>query len=649
MPHGTVRVLLVDDDEDDFVIVRDLVAKTGAHCYQLDWVDNYEAGLAAIERHEHDVCLLDYRLGVRTGLELLREAQSFSTRLPLILLTGQGDHKIDLEAMKAGAADYLIKGQLTSDNLERAVRYAIENWRAEERLRRERDLISHIMETSPVGIIVTDQSGEITFANHRAVEVLSLTKNAIKNKSCGVLDWCVADLEGYPIQDRPLPLKQLLETGQPVQDVCHVLDFPDDRRVLLSTNARPLLDAAGKIDGMVITIEDITEKKKLETQFLRSQRMESVGTLAGGIAHDLNNVLTPLLISVQLLKKKITGDEGQKLLDTLEANVVRGAKLVKQVLAFGRGIHGERIPIQPAHIIREIEQIVQETFPKSVEFQADSAAGLLALTGDATQLHQVLLNLCVNARDAMPAGGRLSVKMENVVLDKIHGGRDPEAKPGPYVVITVTDTGTGIPKEIRNKIFEPFFTTKAPGKGTGLGLSTCFGIIKSHGGFINYYSEVGKGSAFKVYLPADTTVVEPKNPAVESARLPCGQDELVLVVDDEVPILALAEATLQQFGYRVLTAVNGEEAVSIYKKRQHEIAVILTDMMMPVMDGPAAIIALKAINPKVRIIGMSGFDSQGGMTTAKNAGVDHFIPKPYATEVLLHALHKVLHQKAVTH
>jgi nitrogen-specific signal transduction histidine kinase/ActR/RegA family two-component response regulator len=415
---------------------------------------------------------------------------------------------------------------------------------------------------------------------------------------------------------------------------------------LLSTNATPLLDAAGKIDGMVITVEDITEKKKLETQFLRSQRLESVGTLAGGIAHDLNNVLAPLLIAVQLLKTKITDAGGQKLLDTLEANVLRGAKLVKQVLAFGRGVKGERIPVQPARVAQEIQQIIHETFPKSVEFQTDSAADLWTVTGDATQLHQVLLNLCVNARDAMPDGGRLSIKMENVVLDKVYAARNPEAKPGPYVVITVADTGTGIPKEIRNKIFEPFFTTKAPGKGTGLGLSTCFGIIKSHGGFINCYSEAGKGSVFKVYLPADTNPFETKNLAMEQSKLPCGHDELVLVVDDEGPILTLTQEMLERFGYRALTVVNGAEAVSVYKERQHEIAVVITDMAMPIMDGPAAIIALKTINPKVRIIGSSGLDTQDGVTKAKDAGVEYFIPKPYTTEALLLTLQKVLPQKA---
>jgi two-component system cell cycle sensor histidine kinase/response regulator CckA len=645
MTNGAVRVLLVDDDEDDFVIARDLISQIGTRQYQLNWVDNYEAGLAAIHRREHDVCLLDYRLGVRTGLELLRESQSFSARPPVILLTGQGDHEIDLKAMKAGAADYLIKGQLTGDKLERAIRYAIEGRRSAEHLRRERDLISRIMETSPVGIIVADHAGKITFANHRAEEVLCLTKESIENKTYDVLNWRVSDPEGHPMNTRPLPLQQLLETGLAIHDVCHVLVFPNDRRVLLSTNATPLLDAAGKIDSVVITVEDITEKKKLETQFLRSQRMESVGTLAGGIAHDLNNVLAPLLIAVQLLKIKIKDADGRKLLDTLEGSVQRGANLIKQVLAFGRGVKGERISIQPSRIVQEIEQIVHETFPKSVALQTDTPVDIWNVIGDATQLNQVFLNLCVNARDAMPDGGRLSIRLENVMLDEIRAGTNPESKPGPYVVITVTDTGTGIPKEIQDKIFEPFFTTKAPNEGTGLGLSTCFSIIKSHGGFITCSSEAGHGSAFKVYLPANNTPVKTENQTTETSQLPGGHDELVLIVDDEKAIRTIAQKVLENFGYRVLTAVNGAEAVSIYRERQHDIAVVITDMAMPVLDGSAAVIALKAINPRVKIIGMSGFHVPNGAPGAKNTDVDAFIPKPYTTEILLNALQKVLARK----
>jgi two-component system cell cycle sensor histidine kinase/response regulator CckA len=414
------------------------------------------------------------------------------------------------------------------------------------------------------------------------------------------------------------------------------------QEVLVEADWTLIYDQQGKPKSILVVSTDITEKRKLEIQTLRSQRMESIGTLAGGIAHDLNNVLTPLLICIELLKDKITDAEGQNMLDNLEANVQRGAKLVKQVLVFGRGIDGARIPIQLASLVQEIGQIIRETFPKSVALETHSVAGLWTVTGDATQLHQILLNLCVNARDAMPDGGRLSIKMENLMLDETLAGMNPEARSGPYVVINVADTGTGIPKEIRDRIFDPFFTTKAPDKGTGLGLSTCFGIVKSHGGFITVYSEVGRGSNFKVYLPANTAPAAPESLAMEPPQLLCGHGELVLVVDDEGSIREVAQRTLEHFSYRVLTAFDGMDAVSIYRERQHEIAVVITDMVMPIMDGPATIIALQAINPKVRIIGTSGLDSQDGMAKAKDVGVIYFIRKPYTAEVLLQTLHEAL-------
>src|ERR1035441_2794170 len=244
MPGTPVRVLLVDDDEDDYIITRDLIARIGDRRYRLDWINNYDDAFAAVRRGEYEICLLDYRLGERTGLELLRESQAFNSRPPMILLTGQGDHEIDIEAMKAGAADYLVKGQLTAGMLERAMRYAIEGKRTQEHLRRERDLISRIMETSPVGIVVADQSGRITFANHCAEKVLGLTKSAIDSRTACVLGWHLTDSEGDALADQPLPLKQVLESGQPVQDICHAIDFPNHHRMLFSTNATPSFDAA---------------------------------------------------------------------------------------------------------------------------------------------------------------------------------------------------------------------------------------------------------------------------------------------------------------------------------------------------------------------------------------------------------------------
>ena len=390
---------------------------------------------------------------------------------------------------------------------------------------------------------------------------------------------------------------------------------------------------------------DVTERKKFESQFLRSQRMESLGTLAGGIAHDLNNVLTPLLVSVQVLKEKVTDEDGQTLLQALETNVKRGASLIKQVLVFGRGAAGERIAVNPKHIAREIKQIIHETFPKSMEFELHIAPGLWTVVGDPTQLHQILLNLCVNARDAMPNGGKLSLRMENTMFDEVYAGMNSEARVGSYIFIQVTDNGTGIPKEIQDKIYDPFFTTKEPGKGTGLGLSTTLAIVKNHGGFIHCQSEVGKGTSFKVYIPANTTPATVAVELAEKSRLPHGHNELVLVVDDEEPIRNVARKLLERFGYRALLARDGVEAVSLYASRQQDIAAVITDMVMPRLDGPAAIVALRAINPKVKIIGSSGVASDGGVTKAVNAGIQYFVPKPYTAETMLHVLDAVLQGK----
>ncbi len=390
---------------------------------------------------------------------------------------------------------------------------------------------------------------------------------------------------------------------------------------------------------------DITERKRLESQFLRVQRMESIGTLAGGVAHDLNNMLAPITMSIHMLQEKVNDEEGRALLDTLQASAQRGAELVNQVLSFARGVEGQRVPINPAHLIREIQKIVRETFPKSIEFRFDPGREVWMVTGDPTQLHQVFMNLCVNARDAMPDGGRLTVTVENLTLDEVYVGMNPGSKQGAYVLIKVADTGTGIPSGIKDKIFEPFFTTKEIGKGTGLGLSTTQAIVKSHDGFINVYSEPGKGSIFKIYLPAQTTAKATEKIAVEKTQLPRGHGELVLVVDDEDGIRTAARKTLERFGYRVLLANNGAEAVSLYARHGDEIAVVLTDMAMPVMDGPSTIIALKVMNPKVKVIASSGHASSGGVAKAVDAGVEYFIPKPYTAEQMLKILAQVLHER----
>jgi PAS domain S-box-containing protein len=399
-------------------------------------------------------------------------------------------------------------------------------------------------------------------------------------------------------------------------------------------------DDKGEPRSILVIDTDITERRKIEQQLLRAQRMESIGTLAGGIAHDLNNILSPILMSIQMLQMK-TRDEGSlQWLGLLQSNAERGADMVRQVLSFARGVEGARVAVQPKHLIKDVVKILKDTLPKSISIRYDVPPDLWVVSADATQIHQVLMNLCVNARDAMPRGGELFIRAENVTLDENYARTHLEAAPGRHVLVTVSDTGAGIPPEVVGRIFEPFFTTKEVGKGTGLGLSTALTIVRSHGGFINVYSEPRKGTQFAVYLPAVEAAADTS--ARLKSDLPPGRGELVLVVDDEDSIRQITKATLETFGYRVLTAADGTEALGLYAQHREEVAGVLTDMMMPFMDGPATIRALQKMNPQVRIIAASGLAGQDKAAEASAAGVQMFLPKPYTAEKLLKALAQLL-------
>ncbi|HYE30793.1 MAG TPA: PAS domain S-box protein [Methylomirabilota bacterium] len=408
-----------------------------------------------------------------------------------------------------------------------------------------------------------------------------------------------------------------------------------------------IYDGEGKPLRMIGAMKDITEKREMEARFLRAQRMESIGTLAGGIAHDLNNVLAPILMGIELFRMDGPTPQQENLLSTMESSAKRGADLVRQVLSFARGMDGKRLPLNPAHLGAEVKKIVKETFPKDILFAMESPKDLWCVQGDPTQLHQVLMNLCVNARDAMPHGGSLTVSFQNVTLDKVFSEMCADAKPGPYVEIKVRDTGTGIPQSIRDRIFDPFFTTKDIGKGTGLGLSTTLAIIKSHGGFLNFTSEVGKGTTFSLCIPANpaekTEAAEDQTPALRS-----GNGEVVLIVDDEQAIRDVMRKALETSGYRVLSASNGAEAIAVYAEHSREVAAVITDMLMPIMDGSATVTALRAINPALKIIVSTGQQSKEWNGRARLAGVNRVIPKPYTAHALLGTVNDVLHEEPAT-
>ncbi|MES2571917.1 MAG: PAS domain S-box protein [Verrucomicrobiota bacterium] len=393
-------------------------------------------------------------------------------------------------------------------------------------------------------------------------------------------------------------------------------------------------DTCGQPQSILSIDTDVTERKKIEQQFLRAQRIESIGTLAGGIAHDLNNALTPIILAVDLLKMKFTDQASQDLLSVLDISARRAADMVGQVLSFARGVESQQMEVEVKHLLRDIEKIANETFLKHIEVQTIIPDNLWKVLGDPTQLHQVLLNLCVNARDAMSDGGTLILSAQSITFDTHYAELNLDAKPGPYVFLQVEDNGTGIPPGAVEKIFDPFFTTKEIGKGTGLGLSTSLSIIKNHGGFMRVQSKVGKGTIFQIYLPAQA---EPSVSisAETIAEIPRGNGELILIVDDEIPVRELTQQTLKEFGYCTLFASDGAEAVAIYALEREKIAVVLMDMMMPIMDGPTTVRVLQRINPVVRIIGASGLATDCSC-------LKYFLPKPYTAKILLETLQQIL-------
>ncbi|HVU26620.1 MAG TPA: PAS domain-containing protein [Verrucomicrobiae bacterium] len=512
---------------------------------------------------------------------------------------------------------------------------------AELKLTEERNLLRTVIDNLPDAIYVKDTAARKTLANladainlgHKSeADVLGKTDFAFFTK----------EVAQKLFEDDQL----VLQKGQSLINREEKIVEPDGKTLWLLTTKIPWRDATGNIIGLVGIGRDITERKELEAQLLRAQRMESIGRLATGIAHDLNNILTPIMISTALLREKTAEKESLDILNAVEVSAKRGADIIKQVLWFGRGLEGQRIPVNPKHLFKDVARIAAETFNKSISIETNIAENVWPIPGDPTQLHQVLLNLCVNANDAMPFGGRLKLAAWNFMADKNFAGMHLEARPGPYAVLEVTDTGNGISREMRDRIFEPFFTTKEIGKGTGLGLSTVLSIVKSHGGFILLESEIGKGSSFWVYLPAQA---DSRSEKLEDrpAHFPRGQGETILVVDDEKVVRETAQATLETFGYKVVLANDGAMAMAAYAENQSRISVVLTDILMPVMNGEATIRALKHINPNVKIIAASGLKSDPAPDTIHELGVRHFIAKPFTASAILEKLREVIAETPV--
>ncbi|MCH8061557.1 MAG: response regulator [Chloroflexi bacterium] len=517
MDSSPIRVLLVDDDEDDFIIARDLLSDLDASGFQLDWVSSYDDGLNEIVRGEHDVYLVDFRLGSSDGLQLIRDALEKGSKKPLILLTGQGDREVDVEAMRAGASDYLVKGQIDADLLERSIRYSIERKRVE------------------------------------------------------------------------------------------------------------------------------SERAALEEQLLQSQKLESVGQLAGGIAHDFNNLMTPIIGYSQMVLMSLSREcREHGYVEEIQKAAERASRLVQQLLAFSRKEIVQPKVINLNDLIINIDKMLRRLIGEDIELVLLPMPELKLVKIDPSQFEQVLVNLTINARDAMTDGGTLIIETSNVSFDDGYSEGHNEIASGQYVMVAVSDTGVGMSKDVKTHIFEPFFTTKDNATGTGLGLSTCYGIIAQSSGYLWVYSEQGQGTTFKIFLPSVGGKPEMLYQDIASGRLPRGR-ETILLVEDEEPVRELTARVLRQQGYNVLEAPNGVEGLQIARECiRGRIHLLLTDVIMPLIGGKELSEKFQILHPESQLIFTSGYTDEAIVRHGVLEPGIHFIQKPYSLTMLTRKVREVL-------
>lgn len=498
---------------------------------------------------------------------------------------------------------------------------------AEARIREQAALLDQV----PDAIFVCDLERRITYWNQEAERLYRKTAAEVTGRVAGSVFGSRTETDG--------PWKSVLEAGEWIGELRQSVETGAE--IVVSARWTLLRDASGSPTSVLCVHTDITERKRLEAQLLRGQRLENLGALAGGIAHDLNNILVPVLMVSDVLRDEVHDEGSRQMLDTVKASAVRGSELVKQILSFARGVAGEPAQLNPGHLMKDMARLARDTFPRSIRIEVSVPSTLHSIMGDATQVHQVLLNLCVNARDALASGGTLRLEASNMDMPPRIPAGWTRTVAGPFVKLSVSDTGCGIPAAVVGRIFEPFFTTKAPGLGTGLGLSTVRQIVHNHGGFIEVDSQEGSGSTFSVYLPASGSPaalpVASKPPAP-----PSGRNEQILLVEDDQAVLEMTKATLEAFHYRVLVARNGAEALTMYREHVVGINLVITDLMMPVMDGPALIRQLHTINPFVKVVCVSGLASEAKLVELNRTQVKSVLGKPFTTPVLLNKVREAL-------
>jgi two-component system cell cycle sensor histidine kinase/response regulator CckA len=663
----TPKILVVDDEPR---ICNSLKTLLGNHGYEIHTGHNFKEAVECLSRHSFDVVLLDMIMPEIDGRQFMDYIQGQSPEALIVIVTGYASVESAVSALRHGVYDYLTK-PFGHEQLLKTVENALEQKRlnsekklaeaalretaqrlqvaydqsimyakqlkdemterklAVEALARAKEDWENTFDAITDMVMLLDDEHQILRVNRAAAKALNTTKERLVGKKC----YEAIHGQGQPIKNCPLALT--MKTLEP-----HTTEITEPRlhgTFICSTS--PILNLQGKLTGYTHSLKDITESKRLEAQFQQAQKMEAIGTLAGGLAHDFNNLLMGTQGNISLMLLDIDSSHPHyERLKSMEKLVQSGAKLTSLLLGYASKGRYEVKPLDANQLVEETSEAVGRT-RKGITIHKELTEDLFPIEADRVQIEQVLLNLFVNAADAMPGGGDLTLKTMNTTQDDMKGGPyDP--KPGNYVLLTVTDTGIGMDKKTMERIFDPFFTTKEMGRGTGLGLASVYGIVKGHGGYIEVDSKKGQGTTFSIYLPASPKKI--RKAAVKTVERFVKGTETVLLVDDEEIILEVSKELLEGMGYRVLTARNGKEAVEVYRKNQDEIDIVLLDMVMPNMGGGAAYDRMKEINPHIKVLLSSGFSIDGEATEILERGCDGFIQKPFRMKQLSLKIREIL-------
>ena len=644
-----IRVLVVDDDLAHAEMVVEFLRLTGAWAdADIDTASSYEDALNALTINRYDVAFFDYWLGSRDGLALLREIRQQGITTPVVVLTSRGAEDVAVEAMKAGAADYLCKTHLSVEALERTIRHALalraqelQRQQAEAALRASEERFRALVENSSDALLLLDAEGRLTYTT------LSSQRH---------LDWKADDVIGHSVfdflhsDDRETMTGRMAETlqnpGAPVTAEARFQHGDGNYRTMEVVAVNRLGDPS--VRAIVVNARDITDRRRLEEHLRMVQKMEAVGALAGGVAHDFNNLLTAILGYCNLMLDDVPKEDPLRQdLEEIRSAGERAAALTRQLLAFSRRQMLQPQIVDVNTLVRQLEKLLRRMLSEDVVLVTALAPDLHTVKVDPSSIEQVLVNLAVNSRDAMPDGGQLTIETANVDLDSGYAETHVPVIPGRYVMLAVGDTGQGIDAATKARIFEPFFTTKEQGKGSGLGLATVYGIVKQSGGYIWVYSESGHGTVFKVYFPVAESPADPPRGQRSDADLRKQAWETVLLVEDEDAVRALAREVLRRQGYVVLEARHGVDALRLAEGHPDDIHLMITDVVMPHMGGRELAERLCSVRRKMKVLFMSGYTDHALMNRALTPG-SSFLQKPFNPEALARRVRQILDAEEAT-